>query len=217
MMIVGVSRYQMSIWTLTYLGIFFFLQCTVTWINDHRTYWKNSSRIFSVYTCWNIAVIFPLRIQLFSQWILYLETGQEITVLWGLEGVEGEDDLSPLLIHPCSLIGYSISSFVVQLLNCVWLCNPMDCSTPGFPVHHHFSEFAQIHVHWVSDAIQPSCPLLPPSPCLQSFPAAGSFPMSQLFTSGGQSILSLRMSCSINYLLRLNKTGPLGCHFDLGV
>ena len=39
----------------------------------------------------------------------------------------------------------------------------MDCSTPGFPVHHQLPEFAQIHVHWVSDAIQPSHPLSPPS------------------------------------------------------
>ena len=44
------------------------------------------------------------------------------------------------------------------------LCNPMDCSTPGFPVLHHLPEFAQIHVYWVSDAIQPSYPLSSPSP-----------------------------------------------------
>ena len=44
------------------------------------------------------------------------------------------------------------------------LCNPMDCSTPGFPVLHHLPEFAQTRVHQVSDAIQPSHPLLPPSP-----------------------------------------------------
>ena len=40
----------------------------------------------------------------------------------------------------------------------------MDCSTPGFPVHHYLPEFAQIHVYWVGDAIQPSHPLLPSSP-----------------------------------------------------
>ena len=44
------------------------------------------------------------------------------------------------------------------------LCNPMDCSTPGFPVHHQLPELAQTHVHWVSDAIQPSRPLSSPSP-----------------------------------------------------
>ena len=40
----------------------------------------------------------------------------------------------------------------------------MDCSTPGFPVPHHFPEFAQVHAHWISDAIQPSHLLLPSSP-----------------------------------------------------
>ena len=43
-------------------------------------------------------------------------------------------------------------------------CDRMDCSTPGFPVLHHLPELAQTHVHWVSDAIQPSHPLLSPSP-----------------------------------------------------
>ena len=44
---------------------------------------------------------------------------------------------------------------VVQLPSPVRLCDPMDCSTPGFPILHHLLEFAQVHVHWVSDAIQP--------------------------------------------------------------
>ena len=45
--------------------------------------------------------------------------------------------------------------------SCPTLCNPMDCSTPGFPVHHHFPEFAQTHIYWVSDAIQSSGSLSP--------------------------------------------------------
>ena len=48
--------------------------------------------------------------------------------------------------------------------SCPILCNPMDCSTPGFPVHHQLLEFTQTHVHWVGDAIQPSHPLSSPSP-----------------------------------------------------
>ena len=76
-------------------------------------------------------------------------------------------------------------SSVTQL--CPTLCNPMDCSTPGFPVHDQLRVYSN------------SCPLswwchpnissfvAPLSSCLQSFPALGSFPMSQLFTSGGQS------------------------------
>ena len=48
--------------------------------------------------------------------------------------------------------------------SCLTLCDPMDWSTPGFPVHHQLPKFAQTHVHWVGDAIQPSHPLLSPSP-----------------------------------------------------
>ena len=47
---------------------------------------------------------------------------------------------------------------------CLTLCNPMDCSTPGFPVHHQLPELAQAHVHLVGDDIQPSYPLSSPSP-----------------------------------------------------
>ena len=50
----------------------------------------------------------------------------------------------------------------VQSRSCVLLCDPMDCSTPGFPILHYLPEFAQTHVNWVGDAIQPSH-LLPPS------------------------------------------------------
>ena len=52
----------------------------------------------------------------------------------------------------------------VQSLNCVWLCDRMNCSMPGLPVHHQFPEPTQTHVHHVSDAIQPSHPLSSPSP-----------------------------------------------------
>ena len=69
------------------------------------------------------------------------------------------------------------------------LCDPMDCSTPGFPVPHHLLESAQTHVHWAGDAIQPSHPLPLPSPAAPSLlPVSGSFPVSRLFTSGGQDI-----------------------------
>ena len=48
--------------------------------------------------------------------------------------------------------------------SCLTLCDPMNRSTPGLPVHHQLPEFTQTHVHWVSDAIQPSHPLSSPSP-----------------------------------------------------
>ena len=53
-------------------------------------------------------------------------------------------------------------SSVTQL--CSTLCDPMDCSMPGFPVHHQLLELAQTHVHWIGDIIQPSHPLSTPSP-----------------------------------------------------
>ena len=53
-------------------------------------------------------------------------------------------------------------SLVAQ--SCPTLCDPMNCSTPGLPVHHQFLELTQTHVHQVSDAIQPSHPLSSPSP-----------------------------------------------------
>ena len=62
---------------------------------------------------------------------------------------------------PCYVIFQLVSS-VAQ--SCLILCNPMDCNTPGFPVHHQLPEPAQTHIHQVSDAIQPSPPLLSPSP-----------------------------------------------------
>ena len=75
----------------------------------------------------------------------YLIWGQLAPVLWA--------EKSPV-IHCCHS--------AAQL--CLTLCYPMDCSTPGFPVLHHLLELAQTHIHRVGDAIQPSHPLLPPSP-----------------------------------------------------
>ena len=78
-----------------------------------------------------------------------------------------------LLLHQFSSVQFSS---VAQ--SCPTLCDPTNRSTPGLPVHHHLPEFTHTHVHRVSDAIQPSHPLLSPSP---PAPASESFPMSQLF------------------------------------
>ena len=82
---------------------------------------------------------------------------------------------------------YSVQfSSVAQ--SCPTLCGPMNCSTPGLPVHHQLPEFTQAHVHQVSDHSAISSSVVPFSSCPQSLPVSGSFPMSQLFTWGGQSI-----------------------------
>ena len=62
------------------------------------------------------------------------------------------------------------SCFVVQLLSCVQLFNPMSCSTPGSSVLHYLLEYAQTHIHWVGDTIQPSHLLWPPYPLPSVFP-----------------------------------------------
>ena len=88
--------------------------------------------------------------------------------------------------------------------SCLSLCDPMNCSMPGLPVHHQLPEFTQTHVHdvklmsimsqWCHPAISSS--VVPFSFFPQSLPALGSFPMSQLFAWGGQSI-GLSASASI--------------------
>ena len=91
----------------------------------------------------------------------------------------------------------------VQL--CLTLCNSMDCSMPGFPVHCQLPELAQTHAHRVSDAISSSVVLFS---CLQSFPASGSFPRSQFFASGGQSI-EVSASASV-FPMNIQDWFPLG-------
>ena len=59
---------------------------------------------------------------------------------------------------------FSSVQFISVAQSCPTLCYPMNCSTPGLPVHHQLPEFTQTHVHRVSDAIQPSHPLSSPSP-----------------------------------------------------
>ena len=78
------------------------------------------------------------------------------------------------------------SQFSSVTHSCLTLCNPMDCRTPGLPVHHQHLEQAQTYVHGVGDAIQPFVILF--SSCPQPFPASESFSMSRLFASGVQTI-----------------------------
>ena len=80
-------------------------------------------------------------------------------------------DIIKTLVPPLNLVQFSS---VTQ--SCLTLCDPMDCSTPGFPVYQQLPELAQIHIHRDGDAIQLSHPLSSPSlPAFKSFPASGSF------------------------------------------
>ena len=90
--------------------------------------------------------------------------------------------------------------------SCLTLCNPMNRSTPGLPVHHQLPESTQTHVYWVGDAVQPSHPLSS-SPAF-SLSQHQCFPMSQFFTLGDQSI---GVSASASVLpLNIQDWFPLG-------
>ena len=92
-----------------------------------------------------------------------------------------------LIAFVVSRVCQSVSSVTQSFLT---LCNPMDCSMPGLPVHHQLLKFTQTHVHPSSWSRHPaiSSSIVPFFSCPQSLPPSGSFPMSQFFASGGQSI-----------------------------
>ena len=97
---------------------------------------------------------------------------------------------------------HSIIQYSSVTQSCPTLCDPMDCSTPGFPVHHQLPEYIQTHVHWVSDAIQPSyalsSPLLPPL----------IFPSIRVFSN--ESVLHIRWPkyWSFSFSISLSKEHP---------
>ena len=84
-------------------------------------------------------------------------------VQWGLQGLFWHVLTLEPVLSKGMLARYSVR-FGSVAQSCLTLCYPMYCSTPGLPVHHQLLEFTQTHVHWVSDAIQPSHPLSSPSP-----------------------------------------------------
>ena len=91
--------------------------------------------------------------------------------------------------------------------SCLTLCEPMDCSTPGSSVLHHVPELAQMHVHWVGDAIQPSHPLSPPSPF--AFNLSQHQGLFQWVSSSHQlaKVLELQLSFSLSAMIFLNWRG----------
>ena len=92
-----------------------------------------------------------------------------------------------------------VQHWTVSSVTQLCLCNPTDCSTPGFLVHHQLPELAQIHVHQVGDAIQPSHPLSWPSPLAFDL-YSRVFSNESTFAKGGQSIgFSFNISPSNEY------------------
>ena len=101
---------------------------------------------------------------------LSITNSQSLLKLMSIESVMPSNHLilcHPLLLLPSILPSIRLFQWVSSLhqfssvtQSCPSLCGPMDCRTPGLPVHHQLPEFTQIHVHWVSNAIQQSHPLL---------------------------------------------------------
>ena len=116
----------------------------------------SQARILEVGCHFPLQGIFPIQGSnpslLHCRWILYHRSHQ-LPLLHTLNA------LCPSSVRKSLSVQFSSVSH-----SCLTLCDPMDCSTPGLPVHHQLSEFTQMHVHWVGDAIQPSHPLLSPSP-----------------------------------------------------
>ena len=99
--------------------------------------------------------VFPKEVAICIRWPKYWSFSYSISPSNEYSG------LISFRVHWFDLFLVQFSS-VIQ--SCLTFCDPMDCSTPGLPVHHQLPEFTQTHVHCISDAIQPSHPLSSPSP-----------------------------------------------------
>ena len=86
-----------------------------------------------------------------------------LTLLWSTY-LLGICELSPWILIVVLLLFLLSVHFTLVTQSCPTLCDPMNLSTPGLPVHHHLPEFTQTHIHRVGDAIQPSHPLSSPFP-----------------------------------------------------
>ena len=103
--------------------------------------------------------------------------------------------------HTAQFLGFTVAVVVVAE-SCLTLCDPMDCSMRGFPVLHHLPKFAQTHVHWVDDAIQPSHALLP----LLLLPSI--FPRIRVFSNESTLCIGWPKHCSFS--INISPSSELG-------
>ena len=79
------------------------------------------------------------------------------------------DNINSVLYQVCGIQEQYLGPCCSVAQSCLTPCDSMDCNIPGFPVLHHLPELAEIHIHQVSGAIEPSCPLLSPFPHVLNF------------------------------------------------
>ena len=128
------------------------IRLSITFFQIPHVYVKKPTFVFLFLTSLGMTVSRSIHIPRYCEFLL---------CLWIFTlTMKSVFDVSPIISVPSPINCRCCS--VTQL--CPTLCDPMDCSTPGFPVGHHLPELAQTHVHWVGDAIQPSHPLSSPSP-----------------------------------------------------
>ena len=127
---------------------------------------------------------------------------------WGLKEWEWATDTATHI--PWQAGAFSSVQFSSVAQSCLTLCDPMDSSTPGFPVHHQLLEFTQTYAHRVSDAIQPSHPLSSPSPPV--FNLSQHQGLFQWVSSSHQVAKVLGVSASASVLsMNIQDWFPLGC------
>ena len=101
--------------------------------------------------------------------------------------------------------GWAFSQFSSVTQACLTVCNPTDCSTPGLPVYHQLPEFTQTHVRRVGDAIQPSHPLLSPSPPASIF--------SSIRVLSSESVLHIRWPKYWSFSFNIHPSNEYSGHF----
>ena len=108
-----------------------------------------------------------------------------------------------------ALVSLELQRLAIQFSSVVQsyptLCDPMNCSTPGLPVHRQLLEFTQTHVYWVSDAIQPSHPLSSPSP-----PAPNPSQHQRVFSNESTLRMRWQKYWSFSFSIRLLRVSILG-------
>ena len=135
--------------------------------NQKASWWKWKRRVKTVGLKLNIQKTKIMASGPIISWQIDGETVETVSdFIWGGSKNTADGDCSHE-IKRCLLLGRKVMTkpqFSSVAQSCPILCNPMNCSMPGLPVHHQLPAFTQTHVHRVGDAIQPSHPLSSPSP-----------------------------------------------------